>query len=88
MKLVTEEKTSLPQAARRVFLLPSTWETGAKAYKEDRLGKVGKTYWPLTKVEMELARTKRDLVDVKMKRYILKKAATYFSKESLPGTRR
>ena len=37
--------------------------------------------------EMELAKTKRELAEVKMERDILKKAAAYFAKESLPGTR-
>ena len=58
-----------------------------KAYKAGRLGDVGKTYRPLTDVEMELARTKKELVEVRMERGILKKAAAYFAKESLPGTR-
>ena len=59
-----------------------------KAYKEGRLGEVGKTQRPLTEIEMELAHTKKELVEVKMERDILKKAAAYFAKESLPGTRR
>ena len=42
----------------------------------------------LTEVEMDLARTKKELAEVKMERDILKKAAAYFAKESLPGTRR
>jgi len=58
-----------------------------KAYKEGRLGEVGKTQRPLTEIEMELARTRKELVEVKMERDILKKAAAYFAKESLPGTR-
>ena len=48
---------------------------------------VGKTYRPLTEVEMELARTKKELAEVKMERDILKKAAAYFARESLPGPR-
>jgi transposase len=36
---------------------------------------------------MELARTKKELTQVKMERDILKKAAAYFARESLPGTR-
>jgi transposase len=36
---------------------------------------------------MELSRTKRELAEVKMEREILKKAAAYFAKESLSGTR-
>ncbi len=59
-----------------------------KQFKAGRLGEVGKTYRPLTEIEMELARMKNELVEVKMERDILKKAAAYFAKESLPGTRR
>ena len=88
VKLVTEERLSLPEAGRRLSLAPSTIVSWVKAYKAGRLGEVGKTYRPLTEVEMELARTKKELVEVKMERDILKKAAAYFAKESLPGTRR
>ena len=51
------------------------------------MGDVGKSYRPLTDVEMEMARTKKELAEVKMERDILKKAAAYFARESLPGTR-
>jgi transposase len=34
-----------------------------------------------------LAKIRRELATVKMERDILKKAAAYFAKESLPGTR-
>jgi len=88
VKLVTEEKLSLPEAARRLSLPPSTLGNWVKANKEGRLGEVGKTYRPLTEIEMDLARTKKELAEVKMERDILKKAAAYFAKESLPGTRR
>ena len=88
VKLVTEERLSLPEAARRLSLPPSTLGNWVKQFKAGRLGEVGKTYRPLTEIEMELARTKRELVEVKMERDILKKAAAYFAKESLPGTRR
>jgi transposase len=85
VELVTEEKLSLPEVARRLSLPPSTLGNWVKAYRAGRLGEVGKTQRPLT--EMELARTKKELVEVKMERDILKKAAAYFAKESLPGTR-
>jgi|TARA_B100002003_G_scaffold232563_1_gene244520 transposase len=88
VKLVTEEKLSLPEAARRLSLSPSTLGNWVKAYKSGRLGEVGKTYRPLTEIEMDLVRTKKELAEVKMERDILKKAAAYFAKESLPGTRR
>jgi len=88
VKLVTEEKLSLPEAGRRLSLPPSTIGNWIKAYRAGRLGEVGKTRRPLTEIEMELAWTKKELVEVKMERDILKKAAAYFAKESLPGTRR
>ena len=88
VKLVTKERLSLPEAGRRLSLAPSTIASWVKAYKAGRLGEIGKTYRPLTDVEMELARTKKELAEVKMERDILKKAAAYFAKESLPGTRR
>ena len=88
VKMIIEEKLSFPEAGRRLSLPPSTLATWVKAFKAGRLGEVGKTYRPLTEMEMELARTKKELVEVKMERDILKKAAAYFAKESLPGTRR
>ncbi len=87
VKLVTEGNMSLPEAARRLSLPLSTIANWVKAYKAGKLGEVGKTKVPLTEIEMELARTKRELAEVKMERDILKKAAAYFAKESLPGTR-
>jgi transposase len=85
--MVLEEKLSVPEAARRLSLPPSTLGNWIKAYKEGKLGEIGSSYRPLTELELELARTKKELADVKMERDILKKAAAYFAKESLPGTR-
>ena len=88
VKMMIEEKLSLPEVARRLSLAPSTLNYWVKAYKEGRLGDIGKGQKPLTEIEMELARTKKELAEVKMERDILKKAAAYFAKESMPGTRR
>ena len=87
VKLVTEEKLSLPEAARRLSLASSTLGYWMKTFKAGKLGEIGKTQRPLTEIEMELARTKKELAEVKMERDILKKAAAYFARESLPGTR-
>jgi transposase len=88
VKLVMEEKLSLPEAARRLSLAPSTLGYWVKACRTGKLGDIGKSYRPLTEIEMELARAKKELAEVKMERDILKKAAAYFARESLPGTRR
>jgi len=87
VKLVTEDKLSVPEAARRLSLPPSTLGNWLKAHKAGKLGDVGKTYRPLTELEMELARMKKELAEVRMERDILKKAAAYFARESMPGTR-
>ena len=88
VKLVTEEMLSVPEAGRRLSLPPSTITGWVKQFKAGRLGEIGKAYRPLTDIEMELARTRKELAEVKMERDILKKAAAYFARESLPGTRR
>ncbi len=87
VKLVTEGGLSLKEAASRLSLPPATIGNWVKAFKAGNLGNIGKTQQPLTDMEMELARVKRELAEVKMERDILKKAAAYFAKESLPGTR-
>lgn len=87
VKLVTEGGLSLPEAGRRLSLPPSTLNTWVKTYKAGKLGEVGKNHKPLSDIELELARTKRELAEVKMERDILKKAAAYFAKESQRGAR-
>ena len=87
VRMVLDGGMALPEAARRLALPPSTLGNWVKAHKAGKLGEIGKTHRPLTEIEMELARVKRELAEVKMEREILKKAAAYFAKESLPGTR-
>jgi transposase len=87
VKLVTEQSISLPEAARRLSLAPSTLGNWVKAYKAGKLGDIGKDWKPLTEIEIELARFKKENAELKMERDILKKAAAYFARESLPGTR-
>jgi len=88
VRLVTEQGLSWAEAARRLSLPTSTLANWVKAAKAGRLGEVGKNYRALSEIEMELARTRKELAEVKMERDILKKAAAYFARESLPGTRR
>ena len=87
VKLVMDEGLLWGEAARRLSLPTSTLANWVKAAKVGRLGEVGKKYRPLTEIEIELARTRKELAEVKMERDILKKAAAYFARESLPGTR-
>ena len=87
VKLVTEGTMSIPDAARRLSLPPSTLGNWVRAYKSGKLGEIGKTQRPLTDIEMELARVKKELAETRMERDLLKKAAVYFAKESQHGTR-
>ena len=74
VKLVTEEKLSISEAAHRVSIAPSTLANWVKVFKAGKPGDIGKTQRPLTEIEMELARTKKELAVVKMERDILKNA--------------
>ena len=85
VRVVAEEKISCREAAQRLSLAPSTLAYWLKASKSGKLGEIGKTQKPLTELEMELTRTKKELAEVKIERDILKKAAAYFARESLHG---
>ena len=87
VKLVIDQKLSWSKAARHLSLPTSTLANWIKAYQEGKLGDIGKSYRPLTEIEMELARVKKENAELRMERDILKKAAAYFARESLPGTR-
>ena len=87
VKMVLEGGISLPEAARRLSLPPSTLRYWVKVQRGGKLGDIGKTQRAGTDIEMELARVKKELVETRMERDLLKKAAAYFAKESLPGTR-
>lgn len=82
VKLITEGSIGIKEASNRLSLPPSTLSYWVKAYKGGRIREVGKTDRPLSEMEMELARVKKELAEAKMERDFLKKAAAYFAKES------
>ena len=86
VKMVTEAGLSVPEVARRVSVSPSTIAYWVKLAKEGRLSNGGRQRL-VSGEQMERARLKRENADLKMERDILKKAAAYFAKESLRGTR-
>ena len=87
IKLVLGEGLSHATAAKRLSLPKSTIGHRVTAAKAGKLGDIGKSYRPLTEIEMENARIKKENAMLKMENEILKKAAAYFARESLPGTR-
>jgi transposase len=88
VRLITEGGLSIPEVGRRSSVSTSTLRYWVKANREGKLKGVGRQQRPLTEIEMELARVKRELGEVRMGGDILEKAAAYFAKESLPSTRR
>lgn len=73
---------TIPEVAKRLSLPGGTLKNWVYAARRGKLGEVGKNQKPLTDLEMELARVKRELAEVRMERDLLKKAAAYFAKES------
>ncbi len=84
---VIENGMSVGEVSARLSLPKSTLENWVRSAKSGKLGEIGKNRRPLTEVEVELAQVKREFAIVRMERDILKKAAAYFAKESLHGTR-
>lgn len=88
VKLIIEGGLSYPEAGKRLSLPTSTLAGWVKKHKKGQLSDVGKNRRQLSDAEIEISRLKRELATVKMERDLLKKAAAYFAKESLPSTRR
>lgn len=87
VKLVTVKGHSIDDAAKRLSLSKSTLANWIKSFKAGKLGDIGKGYRTLTDSELEIARLRRELAEVKMERDIIKKAAAYFAKDSQRGAR-
>lgn len=85
--MATEGGLSVREISRRLSLPKSTLERRIRVSMTGDLGEIGKGQRPLTDIERELAEVKRVLSLARMERNILKKAATYFAKESLQDTR-
>ena len=83
VKMVIDQNMSIPEVSRRLDVPKSTISNWVRASKAGRLGNIGKNRRELSDTELELARLKRELAQVKMERDILKKAAAYFAKESI-----
>ena len=81
VKFFKESRLTLVEAAKRLSLPKGTLKNWVYADKGGELALVVKHPKPLTEVELELSRVKRELAEVKMERDFIKKCATYFAKE-------
>jgi transposase len=86
-KMVIEGGLSQPEVCRRLSLANSTLARWVRQAKKRGLSTAAAKRTPITEEEMEVARLKREIAELKMERDILKNATAYFAKESLKGTR-
>ena len=82
VKLVETTGISIGRAAKQLSLPKSSLDNWVRVAKEGRLAEVGKGQRLPSELELELARTRKELAETKMERDLLKKFATYFAKES------
>ena len=88
VKMVTEGNLSIPEVGRRLSIPNSTLDRWVRQSREGKLSSDNNNKKiPVTDDQMELARLKREVAELRMERDILKKATAYFARESLPGTR-
>ena len=80
VKLVVQEGLSVDQAAKRLSVPKSRLGNWVRASRSGKLAKVGQGQRLPT--EMEMARLRKELAEVKLERDLLKKCAAYFAKES------
>lgn len=72
VKLAMTDGVSVSEAARRLSISMKTLANWVRAAKDGKLENVGQSQKPLTEIEAELARLKRELAEVKMERDLLK----------------
>lgn len=75
VRQVGEAGGAVKEVADRLLLPSPTLAYWVKVARSGKLGEIGKGQRFLTELELELARTKRELAEVEMERDLLKKAA-------------
>lgn len=84
VKMIIDGGLSIPEAGRRLSVAKSTL---ARWVMQARKGSLVAKRSPVSENDMEVARLKREIAELRMERDILKNATAYFAKESLKGTR-
>ena len=69
VRLVVEEKLSIPQASQRLSMSPKTLANGVGAARRGELAMLGSRQKPLTEGEEELRRLRRELAEMTMGEY-------------------
>ena len=86
VKMVNEQGVSQQEAGRRLSIPKGTLANWVAASKSGS-GRSHPGDLSVAELTAENQRLRKELNEARMEREILKKAAAYFAKESLPGTR-
>jgi transposase len=86
-KLILQEGLTIAEAARRLSMSVKTLSNWVQLARQGKLMTLDQHRQPVTELEAENSRLRRELAEAKMERDLLKKATAYFARESLPGTR-
>ncbi len=86
VRLVIEQDLTIPKAAKRLSMSGQTLSNWVFKARHGKLAGVDEHRKPVTDLEAENSKLKRELAEARMERDILKKATAYFAKASLPGT--
>ena len=82
VRLHLQENLTLTEISNRLSLPKGTLKNWVALARQEKLGDVGKGQKPMTEMELELAKLKRELAEVKMERDLLKKCTAYFVRTS------
>ena len=86
VKMVNEQALSQEEVGKRLSIPKGTIASWVAASRSGRApSRPGDP--SVAELSAENRRLRKELVEARMEREILKKAAAYFAKESLPGTR-
>lgn len=86
VQLVQDQVLTIPEAARRLAMSDKTLANWVFQARRGQLATLGETRRPVTELEAEVSRLKRELAEARMERDILKKSLAYFAKAQLCET--
>ena len=87
VKLVLVQGLTLEDAAARIAIPKGTLANWVSAAKRGTTLSAAPGSRTVPELETENAKLRRELAEARMERDIVKKAAAYFARESLPSTR-
>ena len=87
VKLVLTQGLTLEDAALLLTIPKDTLATWVSAARRGTPHKVAPGSRSVPELEAEVSKLRKELAEARMERDIVKKAAAYFARESLPSTR-